>query len=68
MIEVGNYVGTYQIQTIAKGYCYAERTKKINVSDYVVWSVDHDGNGVNTGRYFESRTEAIRRYQELITA
>lgn len=52
-ISIGTIISGYRILGIYKNRCIAERVNKISCDDYVVWQIDEDMQGVNSGKYFE---------------
>lgn len=56
MINIGTRIHNYIVIAAANGYVLAANS--MAADRFVVWSVDKDGHGVNTGRYFDDRMEA----------
>jgi len=56
MIRIGTRINSYIVTAIANGYVLAASSTAPD--PFVVWSVDADGIGVNTSRYFTDRMEA----------
>lgn len=58
-IRVGTVIQGYKILGIVRNRCIAERVNKLDCDDYVVWNVDYDESGVNSGRYFKDYNSAL---------
>lgn len=58
-IRVGTVIQGYKILGIVRNRCIAERVNKLDCGDYVVWNVDYDESGVNSGRYFKDYNSAL---------
>lgn len=56
MINIGTRINGYIIIAAANGYVLAANSAA--PSRFVVWTVDDDGHGVHTGRYFNDRMDA----------
>lgn len=65
-IYIGTEIQGYIITVISHNYCFAERINKVGCDDFVVWSIDNDRKGVNTGRYFSSWNPALQKFISLI--
>lgn len=65
-IYIGTEIQGYIITVISHDYCFAERINKVGCDDFVVWSIDNDRKGVNTGRYSSYRNSAFRKFISLI--
>ncbi len=66
MIKVGSMVGEYQITDLYGLYCIAK--SMVSSNKYVVWNIDCDYNGVNTGRYFDDEDLALEKFVCLVVA
>lgn len=58
-IGIGTEIAGYRIFAISDKRCVAQRVKKLNCTDYVVWHLEPDGKGVSSGVYFTDRAGAI---------
>ncbi|MBQ8171799.1 MAG: hypothetical protein IJZ95_07430 [Oscillospiraceae bacterium] len=56
MINIGTRINGYMIIAAANGYVLGINTAAPD--PFVVWTVDNDGNGVHTGRYFNDSMDA----------
>lgn len=64
-ITIGSIIEGYRVEKMCNLFVYAERINPINCDDYVVWNIDYNGCGVNTGRYYSNRIRAIENYISL---
>lgn len=65
MIKIGDVIGNRRIYGIFQDrYCIAEAVCE-TPEPYVVWSIDHDGEGVYSGRYYTDKMEAEWCYAGL---
>lgn len=55
-MNVGGIIHGYMVTGVANGYVIGRSDTKPN--PYVVWQIDHNGNGVCCGHYFNDRDEA----------
>ena len=62
-IRVGTVIQGYKILGIVRNRCIAERVNKLDCDDYVVWNVDYDESGVNSGRYFKDYNSALSTFK-----
>ena len=62
-IRVGTVIQGYKILGIVRNRCIAERVSKLDCDDYVVWNVDYDESGVNSGRYFKDYNSALSTFK-----
>lgn len=62
-IQIGTEIQGYKIYGIHNNHCIAKRPAPCE--QWVIWTIDSDRNGVNTGRYFESQEDAEWEYCEL---
>ena len=62
-IRVGTVIQGYKILGIVRNRCIAERVIKLDCDDYVVWNVDYDESGVNSGRYFKDYNSAFSTFK-----
>ncbi len=67
MLVIGSKVNGYTIEAIENRTVLAFNHSTTCPERYVVWDLDCDGDGVNTGRYFNARDEAEVRYKELVS-
>ena len=67
MLKVGSEVKGYIIEAIANRTVLASSSSATCPEKYVVWDLDYDGEGVNTGRYFTTIVDAITKYNELVS-
>lgn len=62
-IHVGATIQNYAVFGVWNDCCIAEN---LNAPEpYVVWNIDRDGFGVNTGRYFTSIDDAQKCFAEI---
>lgn len=61
-IHVGSVIQNYAVFGVWNDYCIAENTNA--PEPYVVWKIDRDGFGVNSGRYFTTIEESQRCFAE----
>lgn len=65
-IEVGDVVAGYEIKDICHERVLAERVKKVDCDDYVVWHLDFDKCGVCGGKYFSSKSDASDYFYDYV--
>lgn len=65
-IHVGTVIQGYKVFGIVGNRCIAERINKIGCEDFVVWLIDDDGCGVNSGKYFSFMQFAKSYFTEFI--
>lgn len=61
-IHIGSEVEGYVITAMTETSCMAERKYKKSAEDYVVWNIDRDKCGVNNGRYFDEKEDAVMNF------
>lgn len=67
-MEIGKKIGNYVVKQIANGYCFAINYNRNCMEPFVIWNIDHDGNGVWGGRYYGSYNTAIRLWRKLVAS
>lgn len=67
MLKVGSVVKGYIIKAIANRTVLAYSSSPTCPEKYVVWDLDYDGEGVNTGRYFTTIVDAMAKYNKLVS-
>lgn len=65
-IGIGTEIAGYRIFALSDKRCVAQRIKKLNCEDYVVWYIDSDRTGVSNGVYFSSRAGAVDCFAGVI--
>ncbi len=65
MIQIGTVISGFKIYGICGEHCIAESIPHREIEPFVVWTIDSDGNGVHTGRYFSDRMDAEWEFASL---
>ncbi|MGN0460412.1 MAG: hypothetical protein ACI4HL_05815 [Ruminococcus sp.] len=65
-VTIGTEIAGYRIFAISGKRCVAQRIKKMNCADYVVWHLEPDGKGVSSGVYFTDRAGAVDYFAGVI--
>ncbi|MGN0589830.1 MAG: hypothetical protein ACI4KO_09855 [Ruminiclostridium sp.] len=67
MLKIGSEVKGYIIHAISNMTVLASSSSPTCPEKYVVWDLDYDGEGVNTGRYFTTIDEALEKFNKLVS-
>jgi len=62
-VDVGTVIQNRKIYAMNDNYCIAESIT--DYEEYVVWNIDHDRCGVNSGRYFKDKMDAELEFASL---
>ena len=65
MVQIGTVISGFKVYGICGRHCIAKHISQRTANSFVLWTIDYDGNGVHTGRYFTERIDAEWEFASL---